>query len=195
MKQILCYGDSNTYGYDPANTRTYSYPVEKRWISVAGKVLGDGYRLLNEGENGRTLPDARYDKEMLEDMVSGLKEGDLCSIMLGTNDLLLRMRPSADMAAKKMRLLLEYLTSDEHPFQVLVIAPVPIGKELDGEGPYHEESLKMSKAFREAAKDCGAHFADAAEWGIDLAFDHVHFSESGHTEFGKHYAELIRGIR
>ena len=62
MKNILCYGDSNTYGsmpidFDPIDTdfisSTYRYPEEKRWTTIMQKELGDGYNIITEGLNGR----------------------------------------------------------------------------------------------------------------------------------------------
>lgn len=49
---VLCYGDSNTYGYDPD---TYGrYPYDKRWTTLLGEMLGSRYEVISEGLNGRT---------------------------------------------------------------------------------------------------------------------------------------------
>ncbi len=48
QKNILCYGDSNTWGYDPVNACRYGRDV--RWPGVLQKELGDGYyRNLRKG--------------------------------------------------------------------------------------------------------------------------------------------------
>ena len=52
MKTILCYGDSNTWGYDPATEERY--PLEVRWVSVLARELGSDYHVIPEGLNGRT---------------------------------------------------------------------------------------------------------------------------------------------
>lgn len=53
MKQILCFGDSNTYGFIPANGKRYPFGV--RWTSVLAKKLGfDEYNVIEEGLCGRT---------------------------------------------------------------------------------------------------------------------------------------------
>ena len=52
MKTILCFGDSNTWGYSPqTGTR---FPPDIRWTGVLQKSLGDNYRVIEEGLNGRT---------------------------------------------------------------------------------------------------------------------------------------------
>ena len=52
MKQILCYGDSNTWGYT-AGTGV-RYPHDVRWTGVMQRELGSEYTVLEEGLNGRT---------------------------------------------------------------------------------------------------------------------------------------------
>ncbi|MFP4425321.1 MAG: hypothetical protein ACLFPP_02600 [Spirochaetaceae bacterium] len=52
VKSILCYGDSNTWGYNPRTGERHDYGY--RWTTVAGTMHGPGYRLIPEGLNGRT---------------------------------------------------------------------------------------------------------------------------------------------
>ena len=91
MKHILCYGDSNTWGFQPGFGGRY--PRQRRWTGVAEGLLGDGYVLLENGLNGRTtdfddpeLPYRNGRKGFAYAMVSQ-KPIDLLLLMLGTNDL------------------------------------------------------------------------------------------------------------
>ena len=52
MKTIVCFGDSNTWGYSPSVLGRY--PFEKRWTSILQKKLGTDYFVIPEGLNGRT---------------------------------------------------------------------------------------------------------------------------------------------
>lgn len=52
MKTIVCYGDSNTWGYDPASSTRFAPDV--RWTGVMAAELGAGYRVVEEGLSGRT---------------------------------------------------------------------------------------------------------------------------------------------
>ena len=52
MRTILCYGDSNTWGYDPVTGERLGR--EERWPGVLARELGDGYAVIEEGLNGRT---------------------------------------------------------------------------------------------------------------------------------------------
>ena len=63
MKEILCFGDSNTHGYMPGlGTR---YPYDVRWPGVLARLLGAEYHIVEEGMDGRTTA--------FEDAVSGLE--------------------------------------------------------------------------------------------------------------------------
>ena len=52
MKQIICYGDSNTFGYIPGSGKRY--PKDIRWTGVLSNLLGDEYKVIEEGCNNRT---------------------------------------------------------------------------------------------------------------------------------------------
>ena len=104
MKTVLCYGDSNTWGFDPA-TRT-RFPPHVRWTGVLGQRLGDGYQVIEEGLNGRTTrwddpiePD-RNGLAYLRPCVESHQPLDLIVIMLGTNDLKRRFDLSASDIAQ-----------------------------------------------------------------------------------------------
>ena len=52
MKKIVCYGDSNTFGYDPKSF-SLRYPEDIRWT---GLLRDAGYDVINMGMNGREIP-------------------------------------------------------------------------------------------------------------------------------------------
>ena len=89
-KGILCFGDSNTYGYDPAGGR---YDEETRWPMVMQRILGEGYRVVEEGLGGRTFsqddPTEGGFKSGISYLPPCLKSHnplELVIVMLGTND-------------------------------------------------------------------------------------------------------------
>ena len=51
--------------------------------------------------------------------------------------------------------------------------------------------MKMNDAFHAITKEQGVKFADSSLWGIELAYDQVHFSEEGHRVFAGKVTELI----
>jgi lysophospholipase L1-like esterase len=66
MKTVLCYGDSNTWGYDPLTQDRF--PRDTRWPGILRHELGEGYLVIEEGLNGRTT--------VWDDPIEGYKNGN-----------------------------------------------------------------------------------------------------------------------
>ena len=186
MKTILCYGDSNTYGYNPVNG--LRYPLNVRWTGRLQEMLGTEYRVIEEGCNGRTT--------VFDDPIEGWKNGldylkpclnshkpiAIVILMLGSNDLL--EGRSAEETAGRMEKFLRAILETGIP--ILLIAP-PImkpGAWVQGEAQI-QESIKLGRLYRDVANELGTDFADAAEWDVEVAFDGVHFTEKGHKAFAQ----------
>ena len=169
--RLLCIGDSNTYGYDPRSYFGSRYPADICWTNCIA-----GWEVNNCGMNGLTIPsDGRVWQNLVES-----KKPDLVAVMLGSNDLL--EGSSAETASNRMEAFLERLLEEGKP--ILLIAPPPMqaGAWVSSERPI-EESRKLGKLYRAVAKRLKTDFADAGEWNIELAYDGVHFTESGHRAF------------
>ena len=193
-RTILFYGDSNTYGYDPADLLDNRYPAEKRWTTILQKKLGNSWLIKEYGLNGRKIPEMKYDSNRIHALISGLEPGDLFAVMLGTNDILLTMEPDAETAIHKMQLFLDFLTRKMDPSAILLIAPPNIGHTEIMHPLYRkylEESMKMNAGFQKLAKFYRIMFADAAKWEIDLTGDLVHFSEDGHRTFAEQLSRAL----
>jgi len=87
-KTIVCFGDSNTWGFDPASGERF--PADVRWPGVLRAQLGGGYQVIEEGLNGRTttvddpLQPHRNGLTYLPPCLESHKPLDLVTIMLGT---------------------------------------------------------------------------------------------------------------
>lgn len=91
MKQILCFGDSNTWGLIPKTGERFPWGI--RWTSILSEKLGqDKYHVVEEGLCGRTtvfddpLRDGRCGVKVLPTLLESHDPIDLSIIMLGTND-------------------------------------------------------------------------------------------------------------
>lgn len=240
-KKIIFYGDSNTYGYDPANYLTGRYEKEHIWTYMLKDKLGAGWMVMNEGMNGRQLPKRKEELEYVKILLNRLDRRDYFVIMLGTNDILLTLNPDARRAEERMEYFMSWISSrPDHPELILIAPPyiacdeddisdtgsgqhffkthpalysdMPVGEEtsntteklspgtMGGEASerslyirYHDESIHMNEAFRRIAEKYQVRFADAAEWGVELSYDKVHFSEKGHRIFAEQmYMNLMQ---
>ncbi len=139
--QILCYGDSNTWGWVPSKMGKERYDIENRWPGLLQKKLGDRYEVIEEGLGGRTtaFDDPRPEfpgRNGLQTLASVLESHlplDLVILMLGTTDAKEMMGLDSTKITKGMRKLIravkkgKRLDGSSSP-QILVIVP-PILKE------------------------------------------------------------------
>ena len=139
MKQIVCFGDSNTYGYIPENGERYPWGV--RWTSLLNEKLGYGkYHIEEEGLCGRTtifedpLRDNRNGSHMLPALLETHQHADLIIVMLGTNDCKTVFGASADVIGKGITRLLDQIQEYAPRAKVLLMSPIYLGEKVWQEG-------------------------------------------------------------
>lgn len=104
-RRLLCYGDSNTYGYDPRSYLGGRYPGSVRWTALLREY---GWDVINRGENGHSIP--RGDGKINAAVQSLCREkANILTVMLGSNDLLQPSCPSARECADRMERFLATL--------------------------------------------------------------------------------------
>ena len=179
-KQIVCIGDSNTWGYDPRGFGGGRYPAAVRWTARLDSL--PQWVIHNLGENGREIPHSAFALRLLGQQLEALAPLDGMCLMLGANDLLCGASPAA--VAARMEDLLDRLGAYGAP--LLLIAPPPFcpGTWVTEEQLTHS-SARLAGLYRTLAQDKAIAFADAGAWDIPLAFDGVHFTEEGHRRFAE----------
>ena len=211
MKRILCFGDSNTWGYSPANGARF--PSDIRWTGVLQKTLGASYRVIEEGLNGRTTfineqgEDARpfrSGSDVLPFLLESHRPLDLVTIMLGTNDLKVEFDLSVEEIAQGAKNLCGMVLNSEYladnPPQILLISPTLIGSTImpDEEQFFEqarEKSLQFAEHYEKAASDLGIHFLDAAKIVTASEGEGVHWDADQHIKFGKHISDKIKQLQ
>ncbi len=207
MKTILCYGDSNTWGYDPA--RQDRFPIDLRWTGVLARELGAEYRVLEEGLNGRTT--------VWDDPIEGYKNGreylipcleshrplDLVILMLGTNDLKQRFSVSAYDIAASAGVLIDVIQKSGAgqnfgPPPIFLLAPPVMGQlsaYAEMFGPEARgKSAKFGEYYRRVAEQYHCHFLDTAQVIVSSDLDGIHFEASQHHKLGLAVANCVKQI-
>lgn len=204
MKVVLCYGDSNTWGYDPATKERFAR--DKRWPGVLRQALGEGYIVIEEGLNGRTtvwddpLEGYKNGKEYLIPCLATHKPIDLVIIMLGTNDLKMRFSvPAVDVAGGAGVLVNIVQQSQTGPNssapQVLLLAPPPFAKMTEFAEMFSggaSKSQGFSKHFRQTAQAYDCAFLDTADIIVSSDLDGIHFEVTEHQKLGRAVAAFIQ---
>ena len=179
MRRLLCYGDSNTYGYDPRSCAGDRYPLSVRWTGR----LGAAYEVINAGRNGRMIPRRSAEYEEIRGLLRRTGPA-LFLVMLGTNDLL--NFTGAEEAANRMRQFWEVVLPELGEARPLLVAPPPMCPgEWTADPELIGQSVRYAALCGALAKELGIAFADAGRWEVGLTFDGVHFSEAGHRTFAE----------
>lgn len=182
--KILCFGDSNTYGYDPRSFFASPYP--SCWVDLLAQ--NPDFHTVNAGENGREIPRTERQFQDFHRLLAQESPLDLLIILLGTNDLLQGNAPEA--VGRRMSRFLEQIPLEKS--KILLIAPPPMAP---GEWVPSRELIDASAAlqseYKTLAEDLGLCYADAGQWHIPLAWDGVHFTEKGHHFFAEGIANYL----
>jgi len=212
MKTILCYGDSNTWGYNPDGSGRY--PKHIRWPSVLQKELGEEFDVIAEGLNGRTTVwddpvravngDIRNGKKYLLPCLNTHKPIDLVILFLGSNDLKPRYNVTSFDIAQSVEMLVNIIKKSEtgpnstSP-EVLVIIPPPIlipkdVQHLDFLIPEYEKAIEKSKQFPEtftSVLNGKCHLFDSSKYIKTSEIDGMHLDPESHAILGKELAKYI----
>jgi lysophospholipase L1-like esterase len=207
MKAILCFGDSNTWGYTPGTAKRY--PRERRWPGVLQAALGSAFHVIEEGLNSRTtvLDDptrapGRNGLPYLRPCLDSHAPLDLVVLLLGSNDLKHRFGLSAfDVALNVSALIGIIQQSGSGPGgaapPILLVSPAHIGP-LSGFADLFagavEKSRDLARHYRAVADQAGCRFFDAAEVVTASAVDGLHWEAAGHAALGQRLAQVIRQI-
>ena len=192
MKRILCYGDSNTYGYDSRAYLGGRYPEAVRWT---GLLKRSGWEVVNEGQNGREIPTRAWEKHAAIRAVARAMPVEVITVMLGSNDLLQSPARRAEDVAGRMERFLQDMLPHRADARVLLIAPPPMRPgEWVCDARLLTESARLGACYRLLAQALGIEFADAGAWNVDTAFDGVHFSEAGHAAFAEGLLTLLQPL-
>ena len=180
--RIMCFGDSNTYGYDSRGFFGDRYAGGDRWVDLLTKHTG--HDCINAGANGREIPRNPYALRLLEEH----SPVDIFLVMLGTNDLL--QGASAKEAATRMEAFLTPLLP--RCKQILLVAPPPMMRGAwVSTDKLVNESVQLAEEYKLLAEELNIPFVDTRHWNIELTFDGVHFTEEGHHSFAENLGKEL----
>lgn len=192
MKQLLCFGDSNTWGLIPKTNERYSWG--ERWTSILQEKLYDkDVRVLEEGLCGRTtvFDDAyRKNRNGLKSLPEILETSypiDAAVIMLGTNDCKAYYKSNSYNIAKGLGLCIDELLKYISPEKVLIVSPIFLGdtvwkEEFDPE--FDARSVDIAKGlfleYKKVAETKGTNIISASDFAKPSNVDQEHLTKEGH---------------
>jgi lysophospholipase L1-like esterase len=204
MAVIVAFGDSNTWGYDPASGTRFAADV--RWPGIMATALGPTHCVIEEGLSGRTTvfddpiePDRRG-ADYLPPCLRSHAPLDLVVIALGCNDLKGRFNASAaEIAFGAERLVLmaqaEPVGPGGAPPRVLLVAPPPIAR-LSGFADMFRDgepkSREIAARYAEVAERRGIGFVDSSQFIRCSDLDGIHYEADQHAILGHAMAQAVK---
>ncbi|MHC1773409.1 MAG: GDSL-type esterase/lipase family protein [Flexilinea sp.] len=214
MKNILCFGDSNTWGYDastydPAFGSGQRMPFDVRWPGRVQKILGSDYRIIEDALNARTVmvEDPYFTHRLgiasLETALDAQAPLDLVIIKLGVNELKHMFNLTAGMIAFGVEKLVLAAKTRYYNYpepKVLVIAPHPVSKTIGEDifgfsfGPLaYEKSCQFGPLYKDLAERHGCGFIDCAGLNFKLnSLDGLHYDREDHAKLADVVAAKIK---
>lgn len=211
-KRIVCFGDSNTWGYIPVTSQRYD--ENTRWPALLQSKLGyEDYTVVEEGLTGRTTVfDDPFDPELngLKTMPAILRTAapiDLLVFMLGTNDFQSHIPAGNPVStARAVQYMLEIartlpLDREGEKMKILLISPIEITedrltfKDNDvTDAQSIANSRELGKHMAIVAQQLGVEFLDAAQYIKPGKVDGVHLDEAGHAKMAELVYEKVKAM-
>jgi lysophospholipase L1-like esterase len=206
VRTVLCYGDSNTWGFDPGTKSRFAPDV--RWTGVLADRLGPEFRVVEEGLNGRTtrwddpIEPGRNGLTYLRPCIESHAPIDLIIVMLGTNDLKHRFDLTPSDIAQSAAALAETAhrfahRADRTHAPVLLVAPPPVTTLTEYDQMYagaREKSRHFAHYYRLAAGWHHLPFFDAGSVVVSSDKDGIHLDADEHRKLGEALAAEVQRL-
>ncbi len=204
---ILCYGDSNTWGYRPDGGGRYDSSI--RWPAVMQQLLGRKYNVAEEGYNGRTTRFTDFEKpgrngrETLPLILERNPLFDLVLIMLGTNDLKVAFKATVEDVVEGVAGLVAIIQSEQRERggdpKFLILSPPLV---IDDATPHIKEefypscerSAALGGALRGYFAGSGIEVLDTAAVIRSSPRDGIHLEPEQHSKLACVVSERVRAI-
>ena len=204
MKKILCYGDSNTFGFIPKTCGRYE--KSERWSGILSELLPD-YEIIEEGMNNRTgfftNPEGLKQSggDYLSVYLQNHKDIDICILSLGTNDAQIFYNLDEKTVREGLQKLIDTIHETNLRTEVVIIPPVKIMPYILNGGfsmMFNENSIKRNHntlpVFEQVAKENGCGYFDVNDIVTPSEADGLHYTKESHKIIANHLAKFMKTI-
>lgn len=202
MEKIICYGDSNTFGFNPKNGNRYDKNI--RWTGVLSNILGNEYEVKEEGCNNRTgfcyNSDGIFQSGQiyLPQCLEKHKNFDIFIFALGTNDLQKFYTIDEKVVKEGLKNLISYISKINPSVRIILITPVILNKNiLKGQFSFQfdeksiESSFGMQDIYKNFANENEIEILNLNEFVVPSTIDGLHFEPKEHTIIAEVIAKQI----
>lgn len=206
MKKILCYGDSNVYGFIPETCQRYD--KNSRWSGILEQYLKQEYEIIEEGMNNRTgffkNPEGLKQNggEYLSIYLQNHKDIDICILALGTNDSQRFYNLTKESTINGLNNLINVIRNVNNNTQIIIVPPVKITSNILKSGfslMFNQNSIEKIQdvfpIFEQTAKENNCLYFDLNQHVSPSEFDGLHYSQESHRIIAQKLAEFIQTLQ
>ena len=189
-KKILCFGDSNVYGFNPLNYGRYSENI--RWSGLLKEYFKNEIEIVEQGCNNRTIFKNCLGKNLsgIEILPKYLDESFFGIIFLiGINDTQKIYDFNSSKLEYGMIKLIEISKNISPDIKILILSPVQITDNIlqsNFAELFDNESIKkskqISKIYNKISKENNCDFIDLNGFATTSKIDGLHFDLENHKK-------------
>ena len=201
MKRVLCFGDSNTFGFNPEDGSRYD--KKTRWTGVLQSLCGNNFHIIEAGCNNRTaFMDNPAGKmftgyKMLPELLNN--NIDYVILAIGINDLQFQYNVLLEDIKNGISNLVKIVTKTLPESKIILISPTkltenvlksPIFSTLFDESSI-KKSKHLAKIYKQIALENNCDFIDLNTFVTPSSIDGLHFEPNEHKKIAEKIFEHI----
>ena len=200
MKKILCFGDSNTFGFIPLNGQRYSKNV--RWSGILAQELGADFVVVEDGLNNRTAFNPNLQSKQ-HCAISALKETikqnfDIVILQIGINDSQFIYNTTEKSLEERISALVEIIKNYNPKTKIVLLSPNIIQKQIL-KSPFNalfnetsiEKSKYYSKVYKKISEKYKIEFLDLEKIAKTSDIDGLHYEPVEHKKIAQAVKKII----
>ncbi len=200
MKKVLCFGDSNTYGYCPG--RAIRYDKNSRWSGILKQLCDGKFEIIEAGCNNRTAfsdNPAGIDQTGYKVLPNLLQQNpDYIILAIGLNDLQYSYAPTLQQVEDGIKLLIRIIKETCPCAKIVLAAPSVITTDILHSyfiNLFDMDSIEKSKhmpaIYKTIAQSEDCIFIDLNKIAKVSEADGLHYSAEEHQKIAQAMFELL----
>lgn len=203
MKKILCFGDSNTYGFIPQSGLRYD--INTRWTGILQTLCNNEFEITEAGCNNRTAfidNPAGINQTGYKILPEYLKTNffDIVILAIGINDLQRFFNPTLNEFEQGMEKLIQITKNLSPKSKIILICPSKLNLAGINNGIFSyqfdkisvEKSGKLSPIYKSLAEKYKCHFIDLNNIVEVSSLDGLHFSPKSHKTIAENLYKNLK---
>ena len=204
METVLCFGDSNTYGYQPETKKRYDETT--RWTCLLQQAIQPyGWRVVEEGLCGRTTNlngirrENRNGSAVLPMLLESHAPLDAVILMLGTNDCKTQFHATPESIGAGIEALIAQVRAFDEQLPILLVSPIHLAADIAEKDPaFSADSVPISYALKSiyaaiAEREHCMFFA-ASDYVEPSDADGEHLDAEGHQKLTKQMLNALQPL-